>query len=65
MGEIAVESLTEDAMNRSRILTAAAMTAAVALFTGTLASGTEKVGKQEGLSCTVCHDKPARGRIVS
>ena len=45
-------------MNRSRILTAVGMTAAVALFTGTLASGTEKVGKQEGLSCTACHDKP-------
>ncbi|MDQ1347739.1 MAG: hypothetical protein QG573_1112 [Acidobacteriota bacterium] len=45
-------------MNRSRILIAVGMTVAVALFTGTLASGTEKVGKQEGLSCTVCHDKP-------
>jgi hypothetical protein len=34
------------------------MTVAVALFAGSLASGTEKVGKQEGVSCTVCHDKP-------
>ena len=45
-------------MNRSRILAAAGMTVAVALFAGTLASGTEKIGKQENLSCTVCHDKP-------
>ena len=45
-------------MNRSRILIAAGMTVAVALVSGTLASGSEKVAKQEGLSCTVCHDKP-------
>lgn len=45
-------------MNRSRILAAVAVTSAVALLTGTLASGTEKIGKQENLSCTVCHDKP-------
>jgi hypothetical protein len=50
--------MTEDAMNRSRILTAVAVTAGVALFAGTMASGSEKVGKQEGLSCSVCHDKP-------
>ena len=47
VGEVAVESLTEDAMNRSRILIAVGMTVAVALFAGTLASGSEKVGKQE------------------
>lgn len=45
-------------MNRFRILTAVGMTTAVALFAGTLASGSEKVARQEGLSCTVCHDKP-------
>ncbi len=45
-------------MNRSRICVAVGMTVAAALFAGTLASGTEKVGKQEGLACTVCHDKP-------
>lgn len=44
-------------MNRSRILAAVGMMA-VALLTGSLASGDEKVGKQEGVSCTVCHDKP-------
>ena len=45
MGEVAVESLTKDAMNRSRIFIAVGMTVAVALFTGTLASGTEKVAR--------------------
>lgn len=58
MGEVAVEPLTEDAMNRFRILTTTGALVAVALFAGTLASGTEKLGKQEGLSCTTCHDKP-------
>ena len=45
-------------MNRYRILTATAVTAALALFTGTLASGSEKIAKRENLSCAVCHDKP-------
>lgn len=45
-------------MNRSRILTAIGMTAAVALLAGTLASGSEKLAEQESLSCTACHDKP-------
>ncbi|MEO8196018.1 MAG: hypothetical protein ABI689_04790 [Thermoanaerobaculia bacterium] len=45
-------------MNRSRILAVVGMTAAVALFASTLASGSEKLAKQETLSCTVCHDKP-------
>ena len=39
-------------MNRFRILTAAVVTAGITLFAGTVASGSEKVGKQEGLSCT-------------
>jgi len=45
-------------MNRPRIFAALGMTAALALLTGTLASGDEKTGKQEGVACTVCHDKP-------
>lgn len=45
-------------MNRSRILTAVGMTAAVAFLAGTLASGSEKLAEQESLSCTACHDKP-------
>jgi len=45
-------------MNRFRFVTAAGALVVVAFFAGTLASGSEKVGKQENLSCTTCHDKP-------
>lgn len=45
-------------MNRFHIVAAAGALAGVALFAGTLALGSEKFAKQEGLACTVCHDKP-------
>lgn len=46
-------------MRSHRIVAAAAVTLGLAaLFTATLASGTEALGKQEKLECTACHDKP-------
>lgn len=46
-------------MRPHRIAIAAAATLGLAaLFAATLASGTEALGKQEGLECTACHDKP-------
>jgi len=46
-------------MRPHRIVLAATVTLGLAaLFTATLASGTEALGKSEGLECTACHDKP-------
>lgn len=45
-------------MKFHRLVTASFAMAAIALFGSTLASGTEKIGKEQGVSCTVCHDKP-------
>ncbi len=46
-------------MTRTRFatLTAAAVVAA-AFFAGSIASGSNKIAKAEGLECAACHDKP-------
>lgn len=46
-------------MKRTQIatLTAAALLIA-ASFVGTVASGSQKIAKAEGLECAACHDKP-------
>lgn len=46
-------------MNRLSILTAATAAVGLAvLFAATVASGTDKMAKAEGLECGACHDKP-------
>jgi hypothetical protein len=46
-------------MKRIRIATLTAIAVAIAtFFVGSIASGSEKIAKAEGLECTACHDKP-------
>lgn len=46
-------------MKRIRIATLTAMAVAIATFFAvSIASGSEKIAKAEGLECAACHDKP-------